>query len=139
VTGDFEPPPPPTHTHTTTTTTTCARSLSPQTCCQHTCSQRKFQAWDVGRGFCPFTKANLKHLPLADGSDDVGNALERLQSVGDVPFRCWPPDVQRRYKALAAQKSRRKRRAEDSMAPSFALQMPSLSAGGCVYPYFHRL
>lgn len=72
----------------------------------------------------------MKQLPLADGTEDIGEALERLQSVGDVPFRCWPQEVQRRYKALAAQKSRRKRRAEDPQAPPFAPHMPPLAMSG---------
>lgn len=113
-----------THSDHSLLTTTSSHTV----CCR--IRSRLIQAWDVARGFCPFTRANMKQLPLADGTEDIGEALERLQSVGDVPFRCWPQEVQRRYKALAAQKSRRKRRAEDPQAPPFAPHMPPLAMPG---------
>eukprot|EP00035_Acanthoeca_spectabilis_P038162 m.50617 g.50617 ORF g.50617 m.50617 type:complete len:382 (-) comp9021_c0_seq1:44-1189(-) len=80
-------------------------------------------AWDPTRGFCPFTET-AKSLPLTNSKDVLG-ALEILKEKGGVPFRCWPLEIQRKYKALSAQKRRKKRKFEDQPPPPQPLFTPS--------------
>eukprot|EP00037_Helgoeca_nana_P019546 m.191129 g.191129 ORF g.191129 m.191129 type:complete len:512 (-) comp24911_c0_seq2:99-1634(-) len=82
-------------------------------------------SWDETRGFCPFTEA-ARSLPLADKATDVAAALDILKEKGDVPFRCWPPDVQRKYKAVSAQKRRKKRRTDEPPPPHALLGSPMM-------------